>query len=60
MPRAAEKAARELRRGAWLASLEFEARTLQPQQVLKCADGRSVWLYQAPFKTHPSGATENS
>lgn len=50
MPRAAEKAARELKRGAWLASLEFPAPELAPQQVLKCVDGRSVWLYQAPFQ----------
>lgn len=50
MPRAVEKAGRELRRGAWLASMEFEARELLPQQVLRCADGRRVWLYQAPFK----------
>ena len=50
MPRAVAKAARELQPGAWLASMEFEARELVPQQVLKCADGRSVWLYQAPFE----------
>jgi hypothetical protein len=50
MPRAAEKAARELKRGAWMASLEFEVPSLQPQQVLQCADGRRVWLYQAPFR----------
>lgn len=50
MPRAAEKAARELKHGAWLASLEFEAPALTPQRVLICADGRRVWLYQAPFQ----------
>ncbi len=33
MPRASDKAARELRPGAWLASLEFEATALEPQQV---------------------------
>ena len=49
MPRATEKAGRELRPGAWLASLEFEATALQPQAVHACADGRIVWLYQAPF-----------
>jgi SAM-dependent methyltransferase len=49
MPRAAEKAARELKRGAWLASLEFEAPALRPRQILQCADGRRLWLYQAPF-----------
>lgn len=50
MPRAMEKAAREMRHGAWLASLEFEAPALKPKQVLQCADGRRVWLYQAPFQ----------
>ena len=50
MPRAATKAACELRRGAWLASLEFEAPALRPHQVLQCPDGRRVWLYRAPFK----------
>jgi hypothetical protein len=50
MARAADKAARELKRGAWLASLEFEALQLKPQQVLNCADGRRVWLYRAPFQ----------
>lgn len=58
MPRAAEKAAGELRRGAWLASLEFEAPALNPQHVLDCADGRRVWLYQAPFKRR-TGTTRN-
>jgi hypothetical protein len=52
MPRAADKAVRELRRGAWLASLEFEAAKLQPQRVLTCSDGRRVWLYQAPLRAH--------
>jgi SAM-dependent methyltransferase len=51
MPRATEKAGRELRPGAWMASLEFEATELEPQQVLRCPDGRPVWLYRAPFKT---------
>ena len=50
MARAADKAGRELKRGAWLASLEFEVGLLKPQQVLNCADGRRVWLYQAPFR----------
>lgn len=50
MPRAADKAARELRRGAWMASLEFEATGLRPTAVHECADGRRLWLYQAPFK----------
>jgi hypothetical protein len=50
MERAAAKAARELREGAWLASLEFEIRTLAPHHVLEGADGRRVWLYRAPFR----------
>ncbi len=51
MGRAAAKAAHELNPGAWLASLEFEIATLQPQLVLECGDGRRVWLYRAPFRT---------
>jgi len=50
MPRAADKAARELRPGAWLASLEFAVPDLAAKQVLRCPDGRSVWLYQVPFR----------
>lgn len=50
MSRAVHKAERELRRGAWMASLEFEAADLQPTAVHRCDDGRPVWLYQAPFK----------
>ncbi|HWH84777.1 MAG TPA: class I SAM-dependent methyltransferase [Burkholderiaceae bacterium] len=50
MDRAAEKALRELRPGAWLASLEFEARAVAPTQVLECADGRRLWLYRVPLR----------
>ena len=50
MARAAEKAARELRPGAWLASLEFDVPGLAATQVLECADGRRVWLYRVPFR----------
>ena len=49
MARAATKAARELRPGAWLASLEFEVPGGVPSAVLACADGRQLWLYRAPF-----------
>lgn len=49
MPRAIDKAAAELRPGAWLASLEFEAAALKPQAVLRPEGGRPVWLYRAPF-----------
>ncbi len=57
MARAAAKAARELASGAWLASLEFEIATLEPQHVLAGVDGRRVWLYRAPFvdATHAPG-----
>ena len=55
MARAAEKAARELKHGAWLASLEFAAPAWQAQQVLDCADGRRVWLYRAPFIAPQAG-----
>jgi hypothetical protein len=50
MPRAVDKAMRELAQGSWLASLEFEAAQLEPDAVHRCPDGRSVWLYQQPFK----------
>jgi SAM-dependent methyltransferase len=50
MARAAEKAGREMKRGAWLASLEFEAATLVPERRLTLANGRHVWLYRMPFK----------
>jgi hypothetical protein len=50
MARAADKAVRELRPGAWLVSLEFDAPALAPTKVLECADGRRVWLYRVPFR----------
>lgn len=50
MARAAEKAMRELRPGAWLASLEFDVPALAATKVLECADGRRVWLYRVPFR----------
>ncbi len=53
MGRAAAKAGRELRPGAWLVSLEFDAPGLAPTRVMTCADGRRVWLYRAPL---PSGS----
>ena len=49
MARAAAKAARELRPGAWLASLEFEIESLRPAHVFLCTDGRLLRLYRAPF-----------
>ena len=50
MPRAVEKAAAELRPGAWLVSLEFEARDLKPQARLETVQGKPVWLYRAPLR----------
>lgn len=50
MPRAMDKAARELRDGAWLASLEFEATQWQPTLIWTCPDDRPLWLYQAPLR----------
>ena len=50
MQRAADKAALELRPGAWMVSLEFEVPSLKPQAVLEVSEGRRVWAYQAPFK----------
>lgn len=50
MPRAVEKAAAELRPGAWLASLEFPAQDLHPTAVLTNTQDKPVWLYRAPFQ----------
>jgi SAM-dependent methyltransferase len=50
MARAIEKAQRELRPGAWMVSLEFDAASVAPTKVLTCADGRRVWLYRVPFR----------
>ncbi|HSV51711.1 MAG TPA: class I SAM-dependent methyltransferase [Burkholderiaceae bacterium] len=50
MHRAVEKAMAELQPGAWLVSLEFEARALQPQAMLHAPDGRPVWLYRMPLR----------
>lgn len=50
MPRAMAKAATELKPGAWLASLEFEAAGVKPTAVAQCPDGRPVWLYRAPWR----------
>ena len=48
MSRAGQKARAELKPGAWLISLEFQATALQAQVVLQAPDGRPVWLYQMP------------
>jgi len=46
MPRAAEKAAAEMRAGAWLVSLEFPVRAWQPQARLEPVPGKPVWIYR--------------
>jgi Methyltransferase domain len=50
MPRALAKAAAEMAPGAWVASLEFEAAGWAPQAVLRCPDGRPLWLYRVPLR----------
>ena len=52
MPRAMDKAARDLPPGAWLVSLEFPAASLTPDQVLRLPDGRPLWMYRAPFRAN--------
>jgi hypothetical protein len=47
MPRAVEKARAELKPGAWLVSLEFEAEGLTPVAQLGGVQGKPVWVYQA-------------
>ena len=55
MPRALAKARAEMRPGAWLVSLEFEAAGWQPQQLLRCPDGRPLWLYRLPLRASSGG-----
>jgi SAM-dependent methyltransferase len=45
MPRAIEKARAELKPGAWLVSLEFEAAGLTPAGKLDGVRGKPVWVY---------------
>ena len=49
MPRAVEKARAELKPGAWLVSLEFEAPGLRPVAKLEEEGARPVWIYEAPL-----------
>lgn len=46
MPQAVDKARRELRPGAWLVSLEFEAPGLPPVASIPLSPQRRLWLYQ--------------
>lgn len=48
MPRIAEKAARELKAGAWLASLEFAVEGCVPAAQLECPGGRMLFVYRMP------------
>lgn len=48
MTRAWAKACRELRPGAWLASLEFAVPGVAPQARLQGVQGRPVWVYRKP------------
>lgn len=57
MPRAVEKAARELRPGAWLVSLEFPAGGLRPTACIEPLPGKPVWLYRAPFARVDAGSS---
>jgi hypothetical protein len=43
---AAEKARRELSKGSWLVSLEFEAPSLKPVVVLRNRADKPVWVYR--------------
>ncbi len=56
MDRAAGKATRELRPGAWLVSLEFDAPGFAATQVVECADGRRLWLYRVPLRARPAAS----
>lgn len=53
MPRAVEKAQREMRPGSWLVSLEFEAKGLRPHARLQHPGQRPVWIY-AIRETRPA------
>lgn len=56
MPRAAVKAQRELRAGAWMVSLEFAVPNWQPTACWHCPDGRPVWAYRMPPQTTEGAA----
>jgi hypothetical protein len=56
MPRAVAKARAELKPGAWLVSLEFEATELTAQAQLTAPGGKPVWLYRIDQRdSTPSG-----
>jgi SAM-dependent methyltransferase len=49
MQRAAAKARAELKNGAYLVSLEFEALSLEPFARLDTVQGKPVWIYRLPL-----------
>lgn len=57
MVRASAKAAAELRAGAWLVSLEFEAAGWRPTAHYCAPGGKMVWMYQAPLTVSFGGPT---
>jgi SAM-dependent methyltransferase len=57
MPRALQKAGRELRPHTWLVSLEFEAPGWHAHAALRAPDGRPVWLYRMPPRPRIDGST---
>lgn len=56
MPRAAAKAAAEMRPGRWLVSLEFEVPGWDPAACLRTPHRRPVWVYRVPGNA-ASGST---
>ena len=57
MPRASQKVLQELRSGAWLVSLDFEAEELIPTARYTAPNGKTVWLYRAPFQLNKNHGT---
>jgi trans-aconitate methyltransferase len=53
MGRAVDKARAELRPGAWLVSLEFEAPQAITSASWRTPGGKMVWLYRAPLSVPP-------
>jgi hypothetical protein len=65
MPRAVAKARREMRPGAWLVSLEFQAhdeqgRALTPAARLSLPGGRPIWVYQPVPALSPDQDADSS
>lgn len=57
VPRALAKAEAEMAPGGWLASLEFEAQGRAADAVLRCPDGRPLWLYRVPPGPVPAASS---